>query len=379
MEIIKFNPLVGGPTIFERGSIVSNIKSIMWVERYLEAGEFELVAPVSSDLHRILPIGTFISHLDTTEVMIVENHEIQEDNKEEPSITITGRSFETLLDNRITGSNNSWTSSGQPNDIYTLVSGRVWNQAKTLIENHILASNLVDDNDAYNNVSVMVDSTSVFPVIGDPVEQERTIQKDTVYKNVLELLEMADLGIKIVRPGDWSPLSTNKNIDLAIIIHRGLNRSTSVTFSHSSGEVVNAQYFWSSRKKKTSAYVYGKWLSTVVHGPEINYGRRMMIINASDLDESYSAIPTGATRTQIISNMNLRAEIALASQRDIAISKAEISKNATRYNYREHYNVGDLVSVEGNYNTTSIMRVIEYVEIQDDNGESSYPTLAEVL
>jgi hypothetical protein len=68
----------------------------------------------------------------------------------------------------------------------------------------------------------------------------------------------------------------------------------------------------------------------------------------------------------------------LASQNEVSISKVEISKNTTRYKYRTNYNVGDLVSVEGNYNTSAIMRVVEYVEIEDETGENSYPTLAEI-
>lgn len=378
MEIIKFNPSVGGATVFERGSVVNDIKSVMWIERYLEPCEFELTALVSSNIQNTLPIGSFVSHMDSLEVMVVENHEIQENSDGESEITISGRSFEVLLDNRITGSNQTWSSTGQPVSVYTLAEGRVWTQAQNLIAQHILAANLVDPNDELPNTSVMIDEGSVYLYPGDPASEERTLKRSSVYQNTLELLEMANLGIRTIRPGPWSPLTTNQDTNVALVIHRGLNKTRNVTFSHSSNEVSSAQYFWSSRKKKTSAFIFGKWLSMVIHGSENKYNRKMMIIDASDLDEEYSELPTGTDRTNIITAMTSRAQRALAAQNDVAISKVEINKNFTRYNYRQDYYIGDLVSVEGNYNTSSVARVIEYVEIQDETGENSYPTLEEI-
>jgi hypothetical protein len=46
------------------------------------------------------------------------------------------------------------------------------------------------------------------------------------------------------------------------------------------------------------------------------------------------------------------------------------------YQYRRDYNIGDLVSIDGNFGQTAVMRVIEYAEIEDENGNSGHPTLA---
>jgi hypothetical protein len=62
----------------------------------------------------------------------------------------------------------------------------------------------------------------------------------------------------------------------------------------------------------------------------------------------------------------------------VAISNVKIAPNSQNYNYRTDYNVGDIVGVDGEYNTSTTMRVIEYVEIEDENGESGYPTLSEL-
>jgi hypothetical protein len=309
--------------------------------------------------------------------MVVENHEISVRDGGDTEIKVTGRSFETLLDNRIVGSNQTWGSTGQVVTVYTLTSGLVWIQAKALIENHILSTSLVNASDAFKNVGVVVDS-AVTTVATDPPNDARPIKRQSVYKSLVEVLNLADLGIKSVRPGTWSPLSSNQSTHLALVIHRGVDRSKEVTFSYSSGEVINPQYFWSTRKSKNAALVSGKWLETLVTGSETYYDRRTMFVDASDIDDPYSAEPTGATRNSIVATMQVIGKQALANQNEISINKVEISKNTTRYKYRSNYNVGDLVSVEGNYNASAVMRVIEYVEIEDESGENSYPTLAQI-
>jgi hypothetical protein len=380
MEIFKFNRDESNPSspiLFERGSAIKDLKSVMWVERYLESGEFEIVSDLSSNLRNILPIGSFISHTNTTEVMVVENHEIYGASDGELEIKVTGRSFETLLDNRVVGANQSWGSTGQAVSVYNLASGPVWTQAKTLIDNHVVSGIVVNSLDALRNVGVIVDS-GVVSIAGDPPNEIRPLKRGSVYKSLLEILNLANLGIKSVRPGSWSPLPSNQNTHLALVIHRGVDRSKEVTFSYSSGEVVNPQYFWSTRKSKNAVLVTGKWLEILVTGSESYDSRRATVVDASDLDDPYSDLPTGTTRDDIIAKMITIGRQILASQNEVSISKVEISKNTTRYKYRTNYNVGDLVSVEGNYNTSAIMRVVEYVEIEDETGENSYPTLAEI-
>jgi hypothetical protein len=63
------------------------------------------------------------------------------------------------------------------------------------------------------------------------------------------------------------------------------------------------------------------------------------------------------------------------AQNRITITRADAS-DITRYEYRKDYNVGDLVSLDGNFGQIAVMRVMEYVEIEDENGESGHPTLA---
>lgn len=365
MDIFRLsNPF--SSTKMEQGKIINGIRRKMWIERYQKEGEFTLSAPVDSGIRESLPIGSFISHMDSTELMIVENHEISDDQGNQSTITITGRGFETYFENRIVGSNKNFPTSGTVTD-YLLAAGYTWNQAVQLINDHISASSLVDDNNAIPYVSVL--ST----VSGSGISIERPLRRGTLYDRLLELLEIDGLGIKIIRPGKWSPMPNSPNV--IVLIHVGVDRSNEVIFSYETGEIVSADYLWSNRKLKNSALITGKWVETVVNSPEVEYDRRMMYIDASDIDESYQIAPTGGALTAVVAAMQQRGNEILNAQNNIALTKAEASRESVKSVYREDFNVGDLITVSGDYNETSTMIVSEYVELEDENGRSGYPTL----
>lgn len=342
----------------------------MWIERYSKAGEFTIVANADIGMRDKLPIGSLISHADTTEIMIVENHEIRDDRTKETEVVITGRGFEVFFEHRIVGSNKAFPTSNGVFD-FAIAANYSWNQLVTLISEFILATNLLDDDNAvpYAEVLAQVSGT------GDNVA--RSVKRGELYSRVLELLDIDDLGIKVVRPGPWSPLTAGSP-NMAIVIHDGVDRTDTIMFSYDTGEIESADYLWSNKKLKNCAVVSGKWVETFVDTTAANYDRRMMLVDASDIDNSYSVAPVNPDLATIISAMQQRGIQALAAQKDIALTKAEVSKDTTQAAYRTDFNVGDLITVVGDYNETSSMRISEYVEIEDGNGKSGYPTLTMV-
>ena len=92
MDLFKFIP-GADPTVLEVGASINGATSIMWTERYSDPGEFEIVAPLSSGLLQFLPLGTIISHTNTLEAMIVENHNIKDEEDVDPIVSITGEAL----------------------------------------------------------------------------------------------------------------------------------------------------------------------------------------------------------------------------------------------------------------------------------------------
>lgn len=369
MDIFKFhNPT--SPTKMERGEIINGIKSKLWIERFRPAGEFKLVADVRTGIKETLPIGTFISHVDTSEVMIVEDHEINDDRDEQSLISITGRGFESFFENRVVGSNRLLPHSSGVTD-YTLAAGYTGIQARDLIRNHIYASLLIDDDNEIPFVEVIDQAGAVGTSI------QRTIKQGELYARLMEVLEINNLGIRIFRPGPSSPL-TPGDVDLAVVIHKGTDRSADLVFSYDTGEIKKADYLWSSRKLKNCALVSGKWVQVLVDNAATGMNRRMMFVDASDIDNTYSTAPTSTNLTNVQNAMQQRGILALAGQKSIDITNIEVSKETGRAVYRRDYEVGDTIMVDGEYNATATRVVSEYVEIEDENGALGYPTLAPV-
>lgn len=370
MDIFKFhNP--SSPTKFEGGEIVEDLKTKMWVERYIKEGEFRLTALATSGMRQRLPIGSFISHLNTPEVMIVENHEISEEPASEPVITITGRSFETELDQRVVGSNIVYPIAGLPVD-HNMASDFLENQIPTLINHYIQTSTLVDDDNA---LPFVIATSSI--TVPTPTNVPRQIKPGSLYTRIQELLLIENFGLKVIRPGPfwtvWAPYVPD-NTYLTLIVHKGVDRTKTVSFSYDTGEIVSADYLWSNKKLKNAALIIGKWITTEVVPAAIEYGRRWMLIDGTDIDGGYDAILEDDVPL-ISALMQQRAIDLLRSQVDLALTKAEVSKENTKAIFRRDFDVGDLITVHGDYNESSKMRVSEYVEIEDDTGESGYPTL----
>jgi hypothetical protein len=362
MNIFKYNTITS-PTSLDEAEFLNNLKSVMWVERYREPGEFSIDADLSSGIMDILPLGTLISHTNTMEVMIVENHEIKEKKSEDPTITVSGRTFFSFLENRVVGTDSVRASTAiSP---YVLVAQYLQWQIRDFINDHIGAL-AATANDRLDDVEAIVEFYASFWT-GESVA--RTIKPGDLLGEVIELLSIEDMGIKTIRKNTFGIGTATKTY---LTIYRGAPRQNTVMFSWKDGDLDSADHLISQKKKKNSAIIMGTYTNHVVDLGPTKYDRRFMIVDAKDIDghldktDSFSGLTASFQR---------RGREALAKQTNVVINRADVSSTA-KYLYRRDYEVGDLVSVDSNYGDIAVMRVVEYAEIQDENGESGHPTLA---
>jgi Siphovirus ReqiPepy6 Gp37-like protein len=372
VDFFKFTDPV--KTNLVSGEGFSGYTSAMWVERYSKHGEFQFVAPLSSGLMDILPKGTLVSHLDTLDVGIVQDHHVREEGDLDPILTITGPMLTGVLDHRVVGANEAYVSSGEnpvPYVEYTIAAAPSHQQAVTLINTHIVPSLTDDDNDALD------DNIHAMTVISSGgTSAARTIKRGLVSSRLFELLAVDDLGVRTVRRNPFGGLGNNTRT--YFVIHKGVDRSDQVSFSWHSGELERAEYLWSIRGFKNTALVQGRYVEVLVYsGSETGIDRRVMLVDASDIDGNFTSPPAGGTLTSVRAKMAVRGQEALAAQKELSIASTDISR-LTQYRYRKDYDIGDIVSVEGNYGAIEKRRVVEFVEIEDETGESGHPTL-EVL
>lgn len=363
MDILRFDALFGP---WDFGTIIDGLSSKMWIERYRETGEFTLTAPATDEMRAKLPIGCFISHLNTSEIMVVENHEIPDDKEAKRVLTISGRGLDTILERRVAG---AFTVTNPPN--YYVGSGyllgaydKPWSRALNLIKNHIL-----------NGLDAIPNTTAISEVgneVGEFGDYDYIVLQQ-VYKALMDQLSIDDLGLKIVRP---SPGTFVTNF----VIHKGTDRTADVIFSFDTGEIVSADYLWSNKNEYNSAVVVTKFLQAFVMPVSVSgFERRTLMIDASDLDQQHTLtdyVNDAALTSTTVAAMQRRGRDILGAKNGVTLTRAETSKQISSYKYREDYDVGDTITIRGDYNTAAAMRVVEYVEIEDETGESSYPTLS---
>ena len=226
MDLFRFEPLADPKTlVLSGGSPITGYTSAMWVERYRDAGEFRIFAPLSSGLSDFLPPGSLISHVDTLDVMIVEDQQVRAERGEDPTIEITGRSFPTWLDNRIAGLSGpvDWGLVNYRGD-YVLAAGYIAAQVRTMILSHMQPASVWDTTDQLANLSIV----NLAPNSG--TSSARSVSYGGVYTRAVELLALEDFGLRMARPG-FAILGIGPYSNPAILIHDGTDRTDVVTFS----------------------------------------------------------------------------------------------------------------------------------------------------
>lgn len=363
---------------YKHGKIINGLYKKIWVERYLEPGEFAVIGLPTKELREDLAIGTLISHTNSKEVMIVEDHEIKDEGGV-PTFTVTGRSLDSFLESRVAtddgmGFNGphddgpSFPSAGS-----TMYDGTAWpfrfdnitppNLVVQLMKNAMDPTLAVRSSFQIPDISISNSITTTYTA--DDVD----VPRGDLYSQIKDILDGIDAGIKVRRPD-----STHDKI--RFIVHKGDNKRSSVRFSYLRGEIGKSRYFWSSRNHRNAAYVstryqgvYLKLESTTHNG----FDRRVMFMDATDINKASNS--SGISKIESI--LKTRATRELKKRKTKTIFEATLAPN-NRYVFRKDYDVGDLVYVDGNYDISAVMRVTEFVETDEGAGTVGVPTLESV-
>lgn len=329
--------------------------TLVWTERYQVAGDFKLEVENEVSILTKFPLGTLISHTDTTEVMMVENHEIDRTDKG-LKITVSGRTFETFAENRNTvGWGPLVDSNDNPNAPYIAPA------PASSIATEMLSTNFVTGHtdDIIPNVLVYEDMR----FLDD--DMDHIVKRESVYSSIMNYLRLCDAGIKTVRPN-------GAQTTMDVVIHDGADRRNSIIFYAQNEDLGNAKYFWSIKNYKNYVLIATKVYARLHRHRDIltdltGLDRREMYAEANDLEESYEP----SFGWDVLSS---RGQAELDNHQKVALLQATISKSA-RPKFKFDYDVGDLVTVFGEFGVAQYMRVTEHILTVDKDGIRGYPSL----
>lgn len=411
---------------FQPVELVENYKSLIWSERYDKAGDFQLTSEDVGYMVNLLKLDvadahSYVTLRESTVPMVVEVHKTEKKKGAAPLLTVTGRSFETVLERRASvnqlipgGVRTPWVIQATKEsdaaynamrfvlgDSYryrgsqpvTLVVAPQVSPLDAIPEIDLLtpadyqvplwnATNTFHTGDVvgYAGFLWLAGGTSVNKVpnvepaywtayanIGPPYVADSfgyEIAPKDLYNAAMELIVANHHGLKSVRPLPGS----NK---VGIEIYNGADLTNDIVLDVRMDQVEDATYLLSEQGSTNVAYVYGSngaqsVLKTAASEPS-GLNRRVLVVdNSSDTSVNTSDI----RRT--------RGLIELYKYNVTALFDGEVAEQVAA-GFNSQYFLGDILRLDGDYGLSENVRVVEFIRSSDSTGEKAYPAFEAVF
>lgn len=364
MELLKLNA-DNQPT-----SLIEDYDSLIWTERFTGIGDFQLVTSNVDALKSALPEGTVLTLRESTVPMIVDDHYIERKKNTGAKLFIKGREFTSILDRRVSVQSVSsalaeWkVVAKQPSDVahYIIVK--------------ICVEGINDAGDIFPGSAVQFNTPADYMTSTGP-NREFVVPRGKLLNTVLDFLkaeseadpdttppspEVVPHGIRSVRPSRGATAIT-------IQIYTGVDRSAQVRFDATRDQLDDGSYLFSKRGLANVAYTLGPTSAFKLHkgeNPPTGLDRRVMLVDASG---------SGITEGDVIKNEGIDA---LNKAHEVARFNGVLNPDLSLYTYGVDYNLGDIVTMAGDYGLNTRSRVTEYIRTEDAQGSKSYPTLVSI-
>lgn len=361
MEIYKLHQTTFIPT-----DILEGWKSCTHTEKFRDPGEIKITTKRVAETKALLPTKSLVSLADSTEVFQIETHEIEGSDKGD-ILTLNGRTVDgAWFDDRATMTVSSTT--GGASNMTEVSANDNW---PTDLVWDLVASQYIASEGAVSTHQIANYNIQLVGIVHTGDKEDEFALYGQLGDVVRDLLFKENAGIRNVR--SLTGIMTE--------VYQGLNRTAGqstnpvVIFDVPGGHLLDPKYLESRQGYKTHAYVVapGVWQKRVlapgiVDSTTNGQDRKIVYVDAK------SEIQSSMTTTKKNQVANRLGKKALAAANMINFLEGEISP-ATTYVRGTHYNLGDKVTIMGNYGVSQTMLVDAYTRIQDESGEHAFPTL----
>lgn len=357
--------------------VIDGFTSCIWTERYYGNGEVELVVPLTTEMIQKVPVGALLFTDESNIPMIVETRDMSGGK-----LKASGISILSWLNNRFV------RASAAHNDKYWYMTadtpGRLlWYMVYYMATAGSPYLNGVIDTGIDNPERLAIPGLVLreFDASGGPLNVG--IPYGPLYDAMLEIATTYEVGMEI-------SLDLITSIDrlLGFRTYKGLDRTSDQTvneivrFSPDMDSFTNIKELESAAKLKTLAYVFASAdndeLNLLKTEPGVadvrgldyeGFDLRAMLVFAEDI--TTDQVGTAANLLDVLNN---RALDAVTDNQYVQAVDGEIVPDS-QFKYGVHYNLGDIIEVQGNSGIIQKARVTEYIRSQDDSGEKAYPTV----
>lgn len=377
---------------YEVKAIIDTFSDILWTERYCGYGEFEITMPVNLEVLKYCSLNDYVSIKESDKLMIVESIGIKSDVENGDTITISGRTLESLLDRRIIidASIGVINEDGSSNPIGVQTAIRT-----------ILNNNVVSPSNSKRIIPKFTFKASTNPAITALSMESFEAQGSNVYDKILDICKERDLGFRVVNVGEGG---------FEFQLYFGTDRTwdqtnvPAVIFSDSYENLSNSNYLETEQNFKSNVYVTWSWRyshitgyqevngeeiprTESVNGNEITetyrdrdlsgLSRRETYLHDSDVYDFGSGTSETPNKTAAINQEKDKGREYLADFKTTKYFDGETNP-FRQFIYGVDYMLGDIVQLENKYGKTGKCRVTEIMYSRDSSGVTMVPTFENV-
>lgn len=336
---------------FETVDIIDDYFSLIWTIRYNECGDFELQLPLTPEYLTYAQNGWYLSIRESKRYMIMEEYDVSSDAEKGMTLTINGRSLESILDRRIV-----WSQ--------TKINGKFQNGVKKLIDDAFINPKLSERK--ISNFKFAESNSSA--IKNSRLKKQFT--GDNIYDVIVLLCQTYGFGFKLV------PNSKN---ELVFSIYNGTNRKDEVIFSPEYDNLLSSEFYFSDRNRKTVALVAGEDEGTkrttlvVKASKEKGIDRREIYVDARDI-QSEEDDRTKMSDADYKKLLQLRGFEKLAEYKTEAVLEGEANLDRS-FHLGEDYDLGDIVSLRNEMGLELDVRIVEIIRSYSaQNGYTAVPS-----
>jgi hypothetical protein len=360
--------------------VIDGFNSIIWTERYYGDSEVKLTVPTTKEMVDKLPVGTFLGIDESDELMIIETM-----NPKDGKIELSGISVLSWLNNRFI------RTSALQKDQYWYLEGETAGWILWAIVYYMcIGGNFLNGT---TPIGISNPEKFIIPGLGlddydkSGVALKVAIPYGPVYDAMKDIAKTYEIGMRII-------FDINSTTPLKFRSYKGLDRTSTqsdipvVRFSPQMDSFANIEEVQSIATLKTHIYSFAPGLDPEEGQPDLRttpgiailageqytgFDLRAKLVFAGDITTDQ----VGGSSSKLLEILNNRAQTELANDKYIKTVDGEIVPD-NQFQYGIHYNLGDIIEVEGNTGVVQRSRITEYIRSQDSSGEKSYPTVTAV-
>lgn len=345
--------------------IVDDYQSIIWTERYGEAGDFEIYGDTKSSISELAKLGNYVRIPESDRTMIIENIQVDESNNSN-KILVSGRSLESILTRRIV-----WTQT-----IFNKAAGATGVKVQDILKK-LFNDNLINPSNTKRKINNFTFYESTDTAITNLEVESAQFIGDTLYDIVKNFCEVYNIGFKLVQDDN-----NNMIFGLYSGIDRSYDQSTNsfVVYSKEFDNIVSSNFKDNISEFKNIILVGGEYNANNVRLVETytteetepeGLSRYEMFDDAKDVsikDDNGHVIPDATYKEQL----KTRGSEKIADKDHDWKFDAQID-TVKSYQFKKDYYLGDILQLVGILDISAKLRITTFIRCNDSRGYSAYP------